>query len=315
MYAMIGTWRMALEGIEKAMDLLKEGRSGEEALSLAISEVENFPFFKSVGYGGLPNRDGVVELDAGFMRGSDLSFGAVGAMQDIKNPIQVAIRLSKEPFNNFLVGEGARQYAIDQGFEEEKMLTDRGRIHYENRLKEEQEELTPYAGHDTVGILAVDTKGDTYAGTSTSGLFMKHPGRIGDSPVPGGGYYALNGVGAASATGMGEDLMKGCISYEIVKRMERGESPQEACDHGINTLEKNIYKESPRDLSVIAIDDQGNFGAASNIEDFSFVIALENKEPTVYLCRRENGKTIHEEATEKWLQEYMDRRMAKLERK
>lgn len=319
MYAIIGTRRMSLEGIENCIKELESNGKAADAVEKSIKDVENFPYFKSVGYGGLPNEDMEVELDAAFMDGTNFDFGAVASVKNIKNPIAVARDLSKFEANNFLVGNGAEKYADKNGFERINMLTDRAKIHYKNRLYEEnklskQRDLKPYIGHDTVGVCALDKNGNLASGTSTSGLFMKKAGRVGDSPVIGSGLYADSEVGAASATGLGEDLMKGCISYEIVRLMKNGLSAQDACDEAVNNLDKILKKKRSKsgDLSVVAIDKNGNFGVATNIDGFSFVYANENKPAKVYLCYKKDNKTLYKEASQQWLDDYMKTRTAEL---
>ena len=310
---------MSLEGIENCIKELESNGKAADAVEKSIKDVENFPYFKSVGYGGLPNEDMEVELDAAFMDGTNFDFGAVASVKNIKNPIAVARDLSKFEANNFLVGNGAEKYADKNGFERINMLTDRAKIHYKNRLYEEnklskQRDLKPYIGHDTVGVCALDKNGNLASGTSTSGLFMKKAGRVGDSPVIGSGLYADSEVGAASATGLGEDLMKGCISYEIVRLMKNGLSAQDACDEAVNNLDKILKKKRSKsgDLSVVAIDKNGNFGVATNIDGFSFVYANENKPAKVYLCYKKDNKTLYKEASQQWLDDYMKTRTAEL---
>ncbi|MDO5048067.1 MAG: N(4)-(beta-N-acetylglucosaminyl)-L-asparaginase [Anaerococcus sp.] len=319
MWAMIGTWRMALEGIELASKILEQGGNVGDSIESAIKYIENFPYYKSVGYGGLPNENMQVELDAAYMDGSTFDFGACGAVRNIKNPISLAKALSKFDTNNFLVGPGAENYASKIGLEMVNMLTDRAKIHYKNRLYEENQtnekkDLKPYIGHDTVGICALDSNLNIAAGTSTSGLFMKKQGRLGDSPVLGSGLYADSSIGAASATGLGEDLMKGCISYQIVMNMKNGMSPQEACQHAVMSLEEILRKKRDKcgDLSVVAIDKDGNFGVATNIEGFSFVYQSSNHPAKVYVTYQEDGKTRYKQASDKWLEDYMEKRMAPL---
>ena len=313
---MIATWRMALEGVTKGCDLLKENGDAGDAIETAIKEVEDFPFYKSVGYGGLPNEEMEVELDAAYMDGTTFDLGAVAAVKDFANPISIARRLSKEKVNNLLVGEGAEKFAHKEGFERKNMLTDRAKIHYKNRVKEVQElELKPYSGHDTVGMVALDSNVHMTAATSTSGLFMKKKGRVGDSPISGSGFYVDSEIGGASATGLGEDLMKGCISYEIVRLMGEGMHPQEACETAVNKLDKELIRRRGKagDLSLIAMNNKGEWGCATNIEGFSFVVATEKEAPTVYLVTRdENGKNHFEVASKEWMDNYMATRTAPL---
>ncbi len=366
MFGIIATWRMALEGITEADEMLKNGSNAQDAIEAAIRAVEDFEYYKSVGYGGLPNEDMEVELDAGWMNGDTLSVGAVAAIKDFANPVSIARRLSEEPVNNILVAEGAARYAHKEGFERKNMLTERAKIHYHNRVKEvKEQELKPYSGHDTVGMVDLDAQGSMCAATSTSGLFMKRAGRVGDSPICGSGFYADSAVGGASATGLGEDLMKGCISYEIVRLMKEGLHPQDspicgsgfyadsavggasatglgedlmkgcisyeivrlmkeglhpqqACEKAVNDLDAKLAERRGKagDLSVVAMNNKGEWGCATNIEGFSFAVATETLKPTVFLAKKDDdGKQIFEEASKEWMDNYMKTRTAPLVRK
>lgn len=318
MWAMIATWRMALEGITAGGEMLENNASAGDALEKAIQDIEDFPYYKSVGYGGLPNEEMEVELDAAYMDGDTMDVGAVAAIKDFANPISIAKRLSKESVNCLLVAEGAEKFAHKEGFERKNMLTDRAKIHYKNRVKEvKQQEISPYSGHDTVGMVCLDTHGKMTAATSTSGLFMKRKGRVGDSPISGSGFYVDSKIGGASATGLGEDLMKGCISYEIVRLMKEGKHPQEACEIAVNDLNKELIERRGKagDLSLIAMNNKGEWGVATNIEGFSFAVATEGQEPIVYLTKNVDGKCIHEVASQEWLDNYMKTRTAPLEEK
>ena len=309
-YAMIATWRMAVEGITSSKQILEKGGTAGDAIENAIKMVEDYPFYKSVGYGGLPNEDCEVELDAAYMDGDTLDIGAVAGIKDYKNPISIARKLSKERFNCFLVGAGAEAYAHKEGFERVNMLTDRAKMHYQKRRKETIEKgLSPYDGHDTVGMIALDSEKKMVAGTSTSGLFMKKRGRVGDSPLSGSGFYVDSEVGGASATGLGEDLMKGCISYEIVRLMKEGYHPQEAADKAVEDLNAELKKRRGKagDLSVVCLNNKGEFGVATNIDGFSFSVMTDDMEPTVYVCKNVNGKTTYEVASEEWLHAYLKR--------
>lgn len=318
MWGIIATWRMAYEGIEKAAHMLADNQNAGDAIETAVKEVEDFPFYKSVGYGGLPNEEMQVELDAAYMDGDTLDIGAVAAIKDFANPISIARRLSQEKVNNLLVGEGAEKFAHKEGFERKNMLTDRAKIHYKNRVKETQQlEIKPYSGHDTVGMICLDQAGKMTAATSTSGLFMKKAGRVGDSPISGSGFYVDSEVGGASATGLGEDVMKGCVSYEIVRLMKEGLHPQEACERAVNMFDLELKKRRGKagDMSLVAMNNKGQWGVATNIEGFSFAVATANEEPIVYLTKNVAGKCIHKPATQEWLDEYMATRTAPLEEK
>ena len=175
-----------------------------------------------------------------------------------------------------------------------------------------EQELKPYAGHDTVGMVCLDTTGKMVSATSTSGLFMKKQSRVGDSPIIGSGFYVDSKVGGASATGLGEDLMKGCISYEIVRLMKSGMHPQEACEKAVHDLDQELKERRGQagDLSLIAMNNKGEWGVATNIDGFSFVVATEKEAPVVYLAKVVEGHTVHEPASQEWLDEYMRTRMA-----
>ena len=317
MWGMIATWRMALEGVQAASAELAQNQSAGDAVEQAICAVEDFPYYKSVGYGGLPNEQMQVELDAAYMNGSNFDFGAVCALKDYKNPISVARKLSELSVNNVLVGAGAEQFAHQHGFTRQNMLTERAKIHYYNRVKAMQTapQLAPYAGHDTVGMVALDQQGEMVAGTSTSGLFMKKAGRVGDSPFIGSGLYVDSEIGGATATGLGEDLMKGIISYEIVRLMASGLHPQAACEQAVNALATKLQRARGQvgDLSVVALNAQGEWGAATTITNFSFVVVTEKMPLTVYRTTPQaDGRMQHEVATDEWLANYLTERMQPL---
>ena len=305
MWGMIATWRMALDGVTIGSELLKKGESSEEAIVSAIVNVENNPYFKSVGYGGLPNEEGVVELDAAFMDGNTLKVGAVGGIRDIANPIYVAQLLSKEKVNNFLVGKGAQQYALAHGFSQQDLLTERAKFHYEERIKADEKEIKPYTGHDTVGMCCLDEQGKICAATSTSGLFMKKAGRVGDSPLCGSGFYADSEIGSASATGLGEDITKGCLSYEIVSLMKTM-SPQEACKQAIDSFYKKMCKYNGEcgDISVVSMNIKGEWGAYTTIKEFPFVVATEVDKVCVYIAYNQNNEFTIKKASQVWLENY-----------
>lgn len=309
-YAMIGTWRMAYEGLSKAMTTLEAGGKSTDAIEIAIKEVEDYPFFKSVGYGGLPNAQGLVEMEAAFMDGNTFAIGAVAGISDVKNPISVARQLSNDHFNSFLVGAGASQYAMFNGFEARNMLTERAHKLWAKRVQEINEKnLSPYDGHDTVGMVSLDQDAGMAAGTSTSGLFMKKPGRTGDSALSGSGFYVDSDIGGATATGLGEDLMKGCLSYEIVRLMGSGLSPQAACDQAVYPFVEKLKKRYGKvgEFSLIALNNQGKWGVATNVE-FTFAAGNDEQTPQIYMANPgPDQTTIIEPISEDWLIAYEKR--------
>ncbi|EHM10577.1 asparaginase [Thermanaerovibrio velox DSM 12556] len=303
-----GTWRMCLEGISLGGRILAEGGSAGDAVCEAVKVVEDEPRYKSVGFGGLPNGDCQVELDAAFMDGDTLDFGAVAAVRDVKNPVMLARRLSSERFNTFLVGQGAQDFARVELFEMRNMLTPRAkRAHEIRRRRMLEENLSPYDGHDTVGVVALDLRGSMACATSTSGLFMKRPGRVGDSPLCGSGLYCDSRMGAAVATGLGEDIMKGALSYETVRLMGEGFSADRAARRALREFEARVLSRGRKvgAISIICCSPRGDIGVATNVE-FSFAWGSSCSDPKVYIARPtgEDGDLSVEEASSHWLEAY-----------
>lgn len=306
-FGMIATWRMAFEGVAKMTTELASGMSASQALVEAIKMVEDYPYYKSVGFGGLPNEEGRLELDAAYMDGDTLDIGAVAGIQDTKNPIAVAEALSHERFNSFLIGAGATKFAKVNGFEQQEMVTERAKRTWELRVAEIQKNnLSPYDGHDTVGMVSLDQVGKMVAGTSSSGLFMKKSGRVGDSPLSGSGFYVDSQIGGATATGLGEDLMKGCLSYETVRLMGEGLTPQRAVDQAVYQFNDKLLKRKGKAgaFSIVCLNNRGEWGIATNVE-FSFVVATETQEAGIFIARPgKNHTTLIEKVTEEWLVAY-----------
>lgn len=272
MYALIGTWKMSLTGVRGGEALLRSGGAAGDAVEHSIRTVEDEPEFRSVGYGGLPDRDGHVLTDAAFMDGVSLRMGGVISAEHIRNPISLARRLCGRETNCLLAGRGAEEAAVAFGLPLRDMRTEAAMKQWREAVGSRPAKLSAYQGHDTVCVLALDEKGGMAAGTSTSGLFMKDPGRVGDSPLIGSGFYCDARFGAAAATGLGEDIMRGCLSYEIVSLMKRGASPAEACQEALDGLEDRrlALGEEKGSISLIALNPRGEFGAASTLAVFPF---------------------------------------------
>lgn len=273
---------MAEEGIRKAIEILAGHGTGADAAVEGISLVEDNPQFHSVGYSGRPDINGRVLLDGGFMDGDTLHFGAVGALEGFRSPVRIARSLIKGDANNFLTGKGAEQYAEEMGFEKRDNLTEEMKAYWFEK-KKDMEKLSAYDGHDTVCFLVLDEYGTLTAATSTSGLAMKREGRIGDTPIPGSGFYADSKTGAAAATGMGEEIMKGALSFAAVMYMKQGMSPMEAAQKAVNDLDEELRKRNGHasPMSLIAMNRDGEWGVGTNIE-FPFVTADDAHEVTVH---------------------------------
>lgn len=250
-----------LEAARRAYELVSQGSDPVVAAVRGVEIVENDPEDMSVGLGGLPNEDGVVQLDASVMHGPTHKAGAVAALEGIKNPAAVALEVLRRTDHVLLVGEGARRFALELGFKEENLLTEKARqawLRWRANLNKDDDRLdddqlvipvSPTDGqpigarHDphvqwvdgvpyTTGTIhcgVVNDAGDVGACTTTSGLSWKVPGRVGDSPIIGAGMYVDNAVGAAGATGRGEAVIQSCGSFLAVRKMEEGMTPEEAC--------------------------------------------------------------------------------------
>ncbi|MFD1431474.1 isoaspartyl peptidase/L-asparaginase [Lacticaseibacillus yichunensis] len=294
-YAMIGTWAMALGGVQRAAATLAADGTAGDAVETAIQVIEDDPSLTSVGYGGLPNEQGMVQLDGAYMNGDNFQIGAVAGVEDVASPIALARLLAKERVNNFLVGTGAEAYADQHGLARKNMLTSGAKSAWQKRQVEVGQggRLTPYDGHDTVGMIALDARGHIRVGTSTSGLFMKHAGRVGDSPQPGNGFYADSAVGAAAATGLGEDLMKRPLCFEIVSLMAQGMPVQAAMDKAVYTFIDQLQARNGAvgEFSYIALDHQGNFGVATNVE-FQYAVFSDRVAPRLYLATPGNDHHV-----------------------
>lgn len=306
---MIATWKMAFEGVGIARPVLAGGGAVREAIEAAICAVEDDPRFVSVGYGGLPNQHGEVELDAAYMDGETLSFGGVMGVRNVKNPIKVAMKLSEQRRNCLLCGAGAELYSQHHDFQFANMLSAQSHKSWveQSAADYDPEKVQAYTDHDTVCVIGMDTDSHMAAGVSTSGLFMKHPGRVGDSPVIGSGFYCDGEIGGACATGVGEEIMKGCLSFDIVRGIGDGLSPQQACEKSLTEHIQRLERGGMQlnaNASVIAMDKHGNIGAASNLKSFAFIFANENTPATIYLVRTEDGAMRVAPATPQQLAEY-----------
>lgn len=306
---MVSTWKMSYKGMCEAGKLLSAGSSIHQAIIHAVKNVEDNPEFVSVGYGGLPNIDGEVELDAAYMNGDTLGVGGIISVQNIKNPIEVAYDLSKYKRNCLLAGNGAMRYAHRRGFEFRNMLSDKAEKRYqaEKTGEVDMELLEAYGGHDTVCILGKDPQRDTIAcGVSTSGLFLKMPGRVGDSPVIGAGFYADSESGSAAATGVGEDIMKGCLSFAVVERLRLGMDVQQACDTVLQEHIKRLARRGHKagSISLIAMNRNNEVGAATNKKAFPFVVNGLDGECTLFAAINEGKQMEIIRPDEVWLSGY-----------
>jgi len=302
-----------LRATEKAMELLQQGSDPLDAVIAGVNIVEEDPNDISVGYGGLPNEEGAVELDASVMHGPTHNAGAVASLRNIKTPSKVAKLVMERTDHALLVGEGALKFALAHGFKEENLLTDKAReiwLRWKERLSDKDNwfppksdklasELQPYlSSYGTINCIAIDSKGDLAGVTTTSGLAFKIPGRVGDSPIIGAGLYVDNNVGAAGSTGRGEANILNCGSYQVVNYMSQGFSPEESC---LKALEKiaqttklqpyllNEEGQPNFGLNFYAINKKGDYGSACMWGTSRFAVhnGKENKlKEAAYLFKR-----------------------------
>jgi N4-(beta-N-acetylglucosaminyl)-L-asparaginase len=281
------------------MAILKNGGDTLDAALAVVTKVEDDPNDDSVGYGGLPNEDGLVELDASVMHGPTGRCGAVAAVHDIKNPCLVAKAVMQKTNHVFIVGEGAKKFAVDEGFAPMNLLTERSRIAWlawkassspnwrpgldspewkaqlavlldtpeKQAWRAHIEQVVQYPITGTINCLAVSEKGEVSGTTTTSGLSWKIAGRVGDSPVIGAGLFVDGEVGGGGSTGRGEENIKVSGGHTIVETMRRGASPTDACMEAMKRVQRN-YKAFPERLKLFhlqfyAVNKNGDHGAVS----------------------------------------------------
>jgi N4-(beta-N-acetylglucosaminyl)-L-asparaginase len=274
----IATWPNEL-ATAAAWKVLAGGGSALDAVEQGAQIPEADPSNTSVGLGGLPDRDGTVTLDACIMDAAG-NAGSVTFVQNILHPISLARKVMEKTPHLMLSGAGAEQFAAAEGFPKVNLLTEGSKKAWEEwKVKTGYQ---PMPNHDTIGILALDQKGLLSGGCTTSGAAYKMHGRVGDSPIIGAGLFVDNEIGAATATGLGELMMKTLSSFLIVELMRQGLSPQEACEEAIHRIAtKYPDKVKPADVQsgVIAINPAGEHGAYSLRPGFSYTIFMngENK--------------------------------------
>jgi isoaspartyl peptidase/L-asparaginase-like protein (Ntn-hydrolase superfamily) len=280
----IATWNFGQTAVRAAAPLLRQGRPALDAAVAGAQAVEDDPRVNSVGYGGLPNAIGVVQLDACVMDGRTLACGAVGGLENVRHPAALARRVMERTPHVFLVGDGAQQFALQQGFTLENLLTPESLAEWmklrqkerRNGKRPAQPSAGPPQGHDTVTVLALDQKGSLAGVCTTSGLANKLPGRVGDSPIIGAGLYVDNRAGAAGATGVGEEIIRISGSFFIVEQMRVGRTPQEACEAAVRRVNETAVRRNvhPARVAFLALDPRGRTGAACTSQtNFQYAVA------------------------------------------
>jgi N4-(beta-N-acetylglucosaminyl)-L-asparaginase len=272
----LSTWRFGIQANEAAWKVLSRGGRALEAVEQGVRLVEADPAERSVGYGGRPDRDGRVTLDACIMD-EQANIGSVACLEHIKHPISVARAVMEKTPHVMLVGEGALQFALEQGFVKEKLLTPESEAEWlEWRKTSNYQPVVNIENHDTIGMIALDTAGNLSGACTTSGMAFKMHGRVGDSPIIGAGLYVDNEVGAATATGHGEEVIRVVGSHLVVMLMRQGKKPAAACREAVQLiLEK--FKNRGADLKAaqigfIAINKKGEYGAYALKPGFNYAV-------------------------------------------
>lgn len=272
----ISTWNHGIPANEEAWRIIKEGGTAVDAAELGVKVVEADPTGQSVGLGGLPDRDGNVTLDACIMDHNG-NAGSVCFLQNIMHPISVARKVMDDTPHVMLAGAGAQKFALDNGFTTENLLTPESEAAWRNWLKESKyEPIINIENHDTIGLITMDRKGNLSGACTTSGLGFKMHGRVGDSPIIGAGLFVDNEIGAATATGLGEAVMKTLGSFLIVELMRQGASPQEACEEAVKRIAAKQDADNMQ-IGYLAVSKSGEVGAYAIHPGFNYALYKENK--------------------------------------
>jgi len=279
----------------KAMEMIVAGKPVVDAVVEGVTLVENDPKDTSVGYGGLPNENGIVELDSSVMDGVSCLSGAVASIRNIKNPARVALHVMRYTDHCLLVADGARKFAVAHGFKEEDLLTDKARkiwLRWKATLSDRDDwfpkdnakldqDVRKAVGHyGTINCCAMNSQGDLAGVTTTSGLSFKIPGRVGDSPIVGAGLYVDNDHGAAGSTGRGEANIISCGSFSVVEGMRRGMHPKDACVYAAKNIIRMtrakhlVRKDGKPDFNVkfYAVDKKGRHGGGAIWEGGTYAV-------------------------------------------
>ncbi|MGY8914922.1 MAG: isoaspartyl peptidase/L-asparaginase family protein [Flavobacteriales bacterium] len=265
----ICTWNFA-NATAKAWEVLSAGGSSLDAVEQGVMIEEVDVDNQTVGKGGRPDRDGNVTLDACIMD-KDGNCGAVVYLQNITHAVSVARKVMEKTPHVMLAGRGAEQFAYENGFVKEDLLTEKSRKEWLEWKKTSQyKPVINIENHDTIGMLAIDKNGDISGACTTSGMAYKYGGRIGDSPIIGAGLFVDNEVGGATATGVGEEVVRTVGSFLIVELMRQGKSPQQACEEGVRRIMAKNKDRKDFQIGFIAINKKGETGSYCIHPGFSY---------------------------------------------
>ena len=267
----VSTWSHGVAANEAAWETLAARGASLDAVERGVRVPEADPEITSVGYGGLPDRDGHVTLDACIMDAHS-NCGSVAFLQQVKHPISVARLVMEKTPHVMLVGQGAQQFALENGFEKEELLTPASARAWKEWKSDNAREPVSTDQHDTIGMLALDAHAELAGACTTSGLAWKRHGRVGDSPIIGAALFVDNEVGAACATGHGEAVIRTVGSSYVVERMRAGRSPQQACRDAIARVVERVRDIPDLQVGYIALNREGAFGACSVRPGFQIAV-------------------------------------------
>lgn len=277
----VSTWNHGEAANAAAWEILSSGGSALDAVEKGVMVTESDPENMSVGLGGLPDRDGNVTLDACIMD-HESQCGAVAFLQHIENPISVARKVMEETPHTMLAGKGALQFALEKGFTKTNLLTDKAKEAWEEwKVNANYQPVINSENHDTIGMLAIDEKGNLAGACTTSGMAYKLHGRVGDSPIIGAGLFVDQEVGAACATGVGEAVVRTAGSAMVVELMRNGKTPEEACKEVVNRIILKHKNLENLQVGFIALNKYGEYGCYSVYEGFNIALKDQDNEGMV----------------------------------
>ncbi len=272
----LSTWNFGLKANEAAWQVLSNNGKALDAVEAGVKIPEGDPTERSVGYGGRPDRDGRVTLDACIMD-ENANIGSVACLEFIKHPISVARAVMEKTPHVMLVGDGALQFALSQGFMKENLLVEDSEKEWKEWLKTSNyKPIVNIENHDTIGMIAMDAAGNLSGACTTSGMAYKMHGRVGDSPIIGAGLYVDNEIGAATATGHGEEVIRIAGCHLVVELMRQGNSPDQACRIAVDRVVKLTAnrKKNLNDIQVgfIALNKNGEYGSYCVQSGFNYAV-------------------------------------------
>ena len=279
----ISTWNHGLPANEAAWEILSKGGYSLDAVEAGVRVPEADPEVITVGYGGIPDASGKVTLDACIMDEKGRA-GSVACLEHIIHPISVARLVMEKTPHVMLVGKGALDFALGNGFKKENLLTPKMKENWKKWKKEKREfsskiniENQVIENHDTIGMLAIDKEGRISGACTTSGMGFKMPGRVGDSPIIGAGLFVDGEIGGAAATGTGELVMKTLGSFLVVELMRNGMSPSEACEQAVKRIAKKIPDYQNHQVGFIALSKSGEYGSYCIQPGFNFAVKTDSE--------------------------------------